>query len=63
MSYSWRFFIDSNSKIEKCKPDGSPLCKNGGVCVIDDQGDAKCKCPTYFDGLHCEICKCLHGPY
>lgn len=25
--------------------------------MIDDQGDAKCKCPTYFDGLHCEICK------
>ena len=43
--------------LEKCKPDGQQLCKNRGLCVIDDQGEAKCNCPTYFDGLHCEICK------
>ena len=33
------------------------MCKNGGTCVIDFDGDVKCNCSNEFQGAHCEIGK------
>ena len=45
----------TNISLDKCFPRGSEVCKNGGTCVIDFDGDTKCNCSDGFQGAHCEV--------
>uniref|UniRef100_A0AAR2M5Q5 EGF-like domain-containing protein n=1 Tax=Pygocentrus nattereri TaxID=42514 RepID=A0AAR2M5Q5_PYGNA len=42
-----------------------PVCENGGRCVLNEKGQARCLCWPNYSGQHCEIshCKehCLNG--
>ena len=43
--------------IDKCSPRGSEVCKNGGKCVIENDGAVKCNCTNEYQGAHCEVGK------
>ena len=40
---------------DKCSPDGFDVCRNGGSCSLDKNGNVKCVCPNEYHGQHCEI--------
>ena len=38
-----------------CAPDGSYICKNGGICEYDDMlEEISCLCPYSHEGKYCE---------
>ena len=44
---------------DKCSPNDTYICKNGGTCVIRGKGDAICACSDKYEGLTCETGKCI----
>ena len=43
-----------------CSPDGTYLCKNGGICRYDDtHEEITCFCPYSHEGKYCERGKFL----
>ena len=43
------------SLTDKCSPNGTYLCKNGGYCMIDMTSTSPyCSCSKEYEGLHCE---------
>ena len=44
--------------LDICSPNGTYLCRNGGVCKYDHLKDeAHCACPYSYEGKYCEIGK------
>ena len=41
--------------LEKCSPRGAEICKNGGKCSVNLEGNAVCNCSVAYNGVHCEI--------
>lgn len=36
-------------------------CANGGSCMIDSKGRAKCNCTKFYTGKECKDCACKNG--
>ena len=36
-----------------CMPNGYPRCKNGGSCVIHENGTVTCMCSNDYEGPFC----------
>ena len=40
--------------LDKCQSGGSSICRNGGTCVIKEDGKIECLCLNTFSGSFCE---------
>ena len=45
---------------DKCSPRRTDICKNGGLCSVDDQGIVHCDCSKEYHGIHCETSKLIN---
>ena len=46
--------IEVYDHLDKCQSGGSSICKNGGTCVIKEDGKIECLCLNEFSGSFCE---------
>ena len=48
-------YLQLLSLTDKCSPNGTYLCKNGGYCKIDMTSISPyCSCSKEYEGVHCE---------
>ncbi|XP_035376859.1 low-density lipoprotein receptor-related protein 1B [Electrophorus electricus] len=49
-----RTCVDTSTSGELC----TPACENGGRCVLNERGEARCLCWPNYAGQHCELSHC-----
>ena len=45
----------TKKQLDRCSPGKINICRNGGTCLIAEEGDLSCACDVRFKGAYCQI--------
>ena len=57
MSCTSKFFL---IYLDKCSINNINICKNGGKCIVGENGNVTCMCNVLHSGRRCEISKTVN---
>ena len=47
--------------LDKCSPNNANVCKHGGKCTVEENGNVTCMCTILYSGRRCEISKLINS--